>query len=245
MKSFQIDIRVCNQAQQLNQSFDMRLRKKRTKEFSRMSMLLIALNAAGIVSLVFAIYLPRHKQHDLAFALIGLNVGVHVVCTALLNTDAASSLGFGLGLFGVLSIIRLRSAQISQREVAYYVAALAIALITGGATTEATAAILVAVVLGGIAIAEYLPLLQPVHVVEVRFDTAMPRVDDIKDAAKTKFGVDPVAVSISKVDEVDDLTIAQLTYRETPAIRLPKTNSFRDGVTSKSTVNNQPVEVGI
>lgn len=44
-------------------------------------------------------------------------------------------MGLGLGLFGVLSIIRLRSSEISQHEVAYYFASLAIGLISGMATT--------------------------------------------------------------------------------------------------------------
>ena len=37
----------------------------------------------------------------------------------------ATGLGLGLGLFGVLSIIRLRSSEPSQEEVAYYFVALA------------------------------------------------------------------------------------------------------------------------
>lgn len=35
----------------------------------------------------------------------------------------------GLGLFGVLSIIRLRSEELAQHEIAYYFAALALGLI--------------------------------------------------------------------------------------------------------------------
>ena len=39
--------------------------------------------------------------------------------------------GLGLGLFGVLSLIRLRSSEIGQEEVAYYFVALALGLIGG------------------------------------------------------------------------------------------------------------------
>ena len=39
--------------------------------------------------------------------------------------------GLGLGLFGVLSIIRLRSNEIAQHEIAYYFAALALGLLAG------------------------------------------------------------------------------------------------------------------
>src|SRR4051812_28093966 len=61
--------------------------------------------------------------------LIGLNVGVLAVCAVLSGIDVG--VGVGLGLFGVLAIIRLRSSEISHDEVAYYFAALALGLICG------------------------------------------------------------------------------------------------------------------
>ena len=58
-----------------------------------------------------------------------MNVGVLAVADALNSTGIAS--GLGLGLFGVLSIIRLRSTELDQEEVAYYFAALALGLLGG------------------------------------------------------------------------------------------------------------------
>ena len=63
-------------------------------------------NIIAICILVFAIYLPRHHRRDLAVAYLGVNVGVMAVSIGLLNSSVAA--GLGLGLFGVLSIIRLR-----------------------------------------------------------------------------------------------------------------------------------------
>ena len=61
-------------------------------------------NIVAICVLVFAIYLPRHHRRDLAVAYLGVNVGVMAVSIGLLNSAVAA--GLGLGLFGVLSIIR-------------------------------------------------------------------------------------------------------------------------------------------
>jgi hypothetical protein len=65
-------------------------------------------------------------------AYLGVNVGVMVVTATLVAS--AAPIGLGLGLFGVLSIIRLRSTQLGQREVAYYFAALAIGALGGMGT---------------------------------------------------------------------------------------------------------------
>ena len=94
-----------------------------------MDVRLFALDIAAICALAFALYYPRHRRKDLAVALVGVNVGVLAVTTAL--STATVGAGLGLGLFGVLSIIRLRSTELSQVEVAYYFAALAIGLIGG------------------------------------------------------------------------------------------------------------------
>lgn len=94
--------------------------------------LMMAVDIAAILTLVFAVYFPRHHRADLVVAFIGVNIGVLGVSTML--TSAEVSMGIGLGLFGVLSIIRLRSSEISQREVAYFFAALALGLICGLST---------------------------------------------------------------------------------------------------------------
>ena len=66
----------------------------------------------------------------MVLAYLGLNIGVMAVAIALTNTTTIGA-GFGLGLFGTLSIIRLRSLELTHQDVAYYFAALALGLIGG------------------------------------------------------------------------------------------------------------------
>ena len=86
-----------------------------------MSLVLIAADLAAIAVLI-ALFLSRHHRRDLVVAYLGVNVGVLAVAAALSTMTA--SVGLGLGLFGVLSIIRLRSEELNQTEVAHYFAAL-------------------------------------------------------------------------------------------------------------------------
>ena len=113
---------------------------------------LILIDLVAISVLVFALYFPRYRRKELVVAILGLNVGVLAVATAL--SSAEVSAGLGLGLFGVLSIIRLRSSELDQEEVAYYFTALAIGLLGGISispvwlTPVLMAAILVALYIG-------------------------------------------------------------------------------------------------
>ena len=65
----------------------------------------------------------------MVLAIVSINVGVLAVALVLSRADVTA--GLGLGLFGVLSIIRLRSQELDQEEVAYYFSAIALGLLGG------------------------------------------------------------------------------------------------------------------
>lgn len=96
-----------------------------------MNWTLVTADLLLITLLVLVLYRRRHGRKDLVISFIGANVGVLVVASALINISSTASLGVGLGLFGVLSIIRLRSTELEQHDVAYFFSALAMGLIAG------------------------------------------------------------------------------------------------------------------
>ena len=90
---------------------------------------MFVLDLVAIAIMVFGLYFPRHRRKDMVVAYLGVNIGVLAVADALSSTGAGA--GLGLGLFGVLSIIRLRSSELDQPEIAYYFVALALGLLGG------------------------------------------------------------------------------------------------------------------
>ena len=90
---------------------------------------LFAVDVVAVGVLVFGLYFPRHRRRDLVVAYLGVNVGVLAVASALSVSTIGAGLGLGMALFGVLSIIRLRSTELDQHEVAYYFSALALGLL--------------------------------------------------------------------------------------------------------------------
>nr|WP_216822938.1 DUF4956 domain-containing protein [Aeromicrobium sp. A1-2] len=98
----------------------------------------IAADLVAIGFLVFALYFPRHRRRDLIVAFMSINVGVMGVTYAM--STAELSLGFGLGIFAVLSIIRLRSTEMDHSEIAYYFTAIALGLLGGFPRSRRTSA---------------------------------------------------------------------------------------------------------
>jgi hypothetical protein len=89
----------------------------------------LGIDLVAIFLLAYVIYFRRHERRDLLTAYVCFNVGLFAVVTAMAAGGEIVSIGLGLGLFGALSIIRLRSEEISYVEVAYFFAALALGIV--------------------------------------------------------------------------------------------------------------------
>lgn len=188
-----------------------------------LTMLLIDLAAIAILAL--AIYFRRHRRRDLAVAFVGVNIGVFAVSHMLATAEVA--LGLGLGLFGVLSIIRLRSDEISQREVAYYFAALAIGLLTGlPETFSIGAAALVALVVAALALID-MPMLFSGHRHQlVQLDEAIADDAELRRALADRLGGEVSVATVQRIDFVNDTTLVDVRYR----VRAGASGKHRVGV---------------
>lgn len=92
-------------------------------------LLAVPINLFSIAVLSAAIYYRRHHRPDLMLAYIALNVGVFTASALMMGQEVGMAVAFGL--FGVLSILRLRSEEINHREVGYFFVALALGLVNG------------------------------------------------------------------------------------------------------------------
>jgi hypothetical protein len=183
--------------------------------------LLAAVDLVAVLVLAMAVYYPRHRRADLVTAFIAVNVGVLAVTIVL--SGSAATIGLGLGLFGVLSIIRLRSDELGQHEIAYYFAALAIGLIGGLGTGDVALSItLMAALVGVLALADSRLLhgtgLRQVVVLDSAITdeaTLVQRLEMLLDARVTR--VTPV-----RVDLVNDTTTVEVHYAAASRPALPR-----------------------
>jgi len=175
-----------------------------------MTLIAVDLIAAGVLSL--GIYYPRHHRRDLVVAFLGINVGVLAVAAVLGTAEVA--MGLGLGLFGVLSIIRLRSSEISQREVAYYFAVLAIGLVCGLPQTEPWIATgLVTLIVGVLFIADHPALLSRSRQQVVDLDRAITDEDELRAELEQRLGAEVSSFTVQELDLVNDTTRVDVRFR--------------------------------
>ena len=172
----------------------------------------IGADLIALAVLVGALYIPRHGRRDLVAAYIGVNVGVLAV-TLLLSTSDNVGAGLGLGLFGVLSIIRLRSSSLAQGEVAYFFAALALGLLGGIKTHLIIVAILMALILASLWVGDHPALMRRNRNQTVTLDRAISNESELITELENLLGAQVRSVDLKSLDLVNDTTIVEVHYR--------------------------------
>jgi hypothetical protein len=175
------------------------------------TLLAVAADLVAIIVLTFGVYFPRHRRRDLVTAFLGVNIGVLAVATVLGSSSVGA--GLGLGLFGVLSIIRLRSDEISQHEIAYYFAALALGLIAGlGNVMDLLHIGLMALVVAALFVGDHPALFRRHRNQLIRLDVALSDEAALRAHLQQVLGGQVTTVVIKQIDMVNDSTLVEVRW---------------------------------
>ncbi|MFC5930000.1 DUF4956 domain-containing protein [Cryobacterium melibiosiphilum] len=186
---------------------------------------MIAIDLLFITLLTFGLYFPRHRRRDLIAAYLGVNVGVLAV--AMVLASSAVGVGLGLGLFGVLSIIRLRSTEIEQHEVAYYFASLALGLLAGLSATTTTlnwfAVALMGLIVAVMFVGDHPRLFRHYRVQTVVLERAISDETELHAHLEDLLGARVHSAHVTRLDLVNDTTAVDVRYevRQRPVRSAP------------------------
>lgn len=173
---------------------------------------LILFDAIAITVLAFGLYFPRHHRRDMVVAFLTVNAGVLAVAEALLASTISA--GLGLGLFGVLSIIRLRSDELQQHEVAYYFGALALGLMGGlSSTVSWVTPTLMGMVVLALYIGDHPRLFGSARSQSIVVDRAFLDHQSLRSHLEVLLGAPVQSLTVRRVDLVRDTTTVDVRYR--------------------------------
>lgn len=176
-------------------------------------LILAGADIVAIGILVIGVFVPRFRRRDMLVGLLSLNLGVLSISMLLASTEVSA--GLGLGLFGLLSIVRLRSDELTHEEMAYYFTALILGLL-GGIETKPTwlpismmAGLVLVVFVGG-----HPKLLKDLHSRTITLDAAMVSEADIRRRLEGLVDGTIHNIRIRSVDLVNDSTLVEVRYSE-------------------------------
>ncbi|TIC86329.1 DUF4956 domain-containing protein [Nocardioides sp. GY 10113] len=177
-----------------------------------MSYPLVAADLLALTVLVFGLFWHRDGRRELVVAYLTVNIGVLGVTMAL--SSATIGAGLGLGLFGVLSIIRLRSEELAQREIAYYFAALALGLLGGLAISPTWLGVaLMAAIVAAVAIGDHPAVSPRTATSQIRLDRAYADPTALTAHVAQLLGTEVLGIDVVKLDLADDTTLVRVRHR--------------------------------
>jgi hypothetical protein len=177
-----------------------------------MNLLGTAADLVAILVMVFGIYFPRHRRRDMLVAYLMINIGLVCVTSALVAQESALSIGFGL--FAVLSLIRLRSSELDQPEVAYYLAAMMLGLIGAlSLTPEWVAPTLMALILLALFVGDHPRLFARYRVQTLTLDQAILDEGVLIGHLEQLLKARVYQVKVRRTDLIDESTVVEVRYR--------------------------------
>jgi hypothetical protein len=177
----------------------------------------LVIDLTAIVVLAYIVYFRRHRRRDLLMAYVCFNVALFAVVTALTSVPtgggASPGLALGLGLLGALSIIRLRSEELSFSEVAYFFSALALAVANGvGLGEPAHSAVISAVVVGAMYAMDHLEPHRKMERMSVELDEIYGDDVSLRAELERRIGTEVVSVSVKRIDYVRETMVLGVDY---------------------------------
>ncbi len=171
----------------------------------------LGLDVLSMLVLVGWLYRRRIAAPEMLLVFTALNIGLFAALTGI--TAGHFPAGVGFGLFGLLSLVRLRSAAFTLKDVAYTFTALVLALVNGlPARGLALPAALDVVLVLAIWAVDDSRRGHPSRVMRLTLDHVHGDLESVATEVRRLVSVEPLSVVIEEVDVVRETTRVSVRY---------------------------------
>ncbi len=172
----------------------------------------LGLDVLSMLLLVGWLYRRRLAAPEMTLVFTALNIGLFAAVTSIGSGHFPTGIGFGL--FGLLSLVRLRSAAFTLKDVAYTFVALVLALVNGLPDRNLVLVVLLdALLLVSLWVVDETRRKTPVtRLMRVTLDTAVTDLESAAAQVRLRVSVEPLSVVVEDVDLVRDTTRVAVRY---------------------------------
>jgi hypothetical protein len=175
----------------------------------------LGLDVLSLLVLVGWLYRRRAAAPEMTMVFATLNIGLFAAVVAIGSGDFP--VGVGFGLFGLLSLVRLRSAAFTTKDMAYTFTALVLALVNALPERHAwLAVVLDLVLLVTVWLVDDSRARPQTRVMRVTLDRAVVEPGEVRLEVERRLGRPPLAVSVEQVDFVRETTVVAVRHEVEP-----------------------------
>lgn len=185
--------------------------------------------------IVFRLYYKKSKNREFCFTFMLISIAIFFIVFFMVfvleDMKGKTSMGIGIGLFGIFSIMRYRTDAMPVREMTYLFIIIALALVNAIAEGVPMLELILTNVIVVVAVwsFEYSLKTKPTKYVQYdRVELIVPeRRDELKADLEKRLGVKVIKLEVGSVDFIRDMAIIRIVYEglETPANKKLKLKS--------------------
>lgn len=176
----------------------------------------LGLDVLAVLVLVGWLYRRRSAAPEMTMVFVTLNIGLFAAVVAIGSGDFP--VGVGFGLFGLLSLVRLRSVAFTNQDMAYTFSALVLALVNALPERHTwLAVVLDVVVLAALWLVDDTGTRPQTRVLRMTLDRAVTGTEAVRRAVADRLGHEPIAVVVEQVDYVRETTVVAVRHEIDPA----------------------------
>ena len=196
--------------------------------------MLVRLTLSVIVTwfIIFALYYKKSKRRDFSFTFMLIHIAIFFIVFFMIfvleDMKGKTSMGIGIGLFGIFSIMRYRTDAMPVREMTYLFIIIALAVVNAIAEGVPMFELILtnAIVVAAVSICEVSLKTQPSKLVQYdRMELITPdRRDELKADLEKRLGLKILKVEVGAVDFIRDMAMLRVVYEgiDSPANNIVK-----------------------
>jgi hypothetical protein len=177
--------------------------------------------------IVFRLYYKKSKNREFCFTFMLISIAIFFIVFFMVfvleDMKGKTSMGIGIGLFGIFSIMRYRTDAMPVREMTYLFIIIALALVNAIAEGVPMLELILTNVIVVVAVWSFEHSLKtkPTKYVQYdRMELIVPeRRDELKADLEKRLGVKVIKLEVGSVDFIRDMAMIRIVYEglETPA----------------------------
>ena len=184
--------------------------------------MLIRLFVCIVVNLVIVdrLYYKKSRRRDFYFTFMLISLAIFFLIFFMIfvleDMKAKTSIGIGIGLFGIFSIMRYRTDAMPVREMTYLFVIISLSVVNAIAASVSMAELLVTniIVVAAIWLCEHRLKLEPSKLVQYdRLELIKPdRSEDLKADLEMRLGLKVRKVEVGAIDMLRDMAVLRVYY---------------------------------
>ena len=186
-----------------------------------MMLIRLVINLVVVGIIIDRLYYPKSKRRDFYFTFMLISIAIFFIVFFMIfvleEMKGKTSLGIGIGLFGIFSIMRYRTDAMPVREMTYLFVIIALSLVN--AISEGVPMIELGITnlifLVAVWVSEWHLKVLPSKIIQYdKIDLVTPdrKADLIADREK-RLGLEIVQVEVGAVDFIRDMAMVKIRYR--------------------------------